>query len=122
MKSRIVILNALPLNAFPTSMTFYVKRIDIFDLIQSIAFHAAHGVDRIESYIRHKSTLEIIKKWLNVINVNIVEKNELYKYQDNDVIFVVTLKKLVRGKEIENITIDDLEIFDVTALKGCWIP
>ena len=108
---RYVFLNSFPLNAFnitkPTK--FYVKPININELREKIS-----KTENKVSYIRHQATAELLNKLLNT-NLNV--SSELYQYNKDDVIYVVILKKPIRGAEINNITENDIQIYQVEVIE-----
>jgi len=107
---RYVFLNSLPLNAFDKPfMQLLVTKVDPNYVKLLIQYD-----DNVECYIRHKATVDIINK---LLELDLKPSSELYKYRDGDVLIIVSLKKPVRGQEINNITIDDLDIRMVEVAK-----
>ena len=103
---RYVFLNGLPLNALPNrSLVLKVSPIK-----PEVLKQLADMMEPKISYIRHPSTVNLLNR---LFNLNLQPSSELYKYQDGDVLFVVTLKKPVRGQEVENLTENDIEIYQV---------
>jgi hypothetical protein len=100
-KHRIVLLNALPLNAFPIELhrqfeiTGEVVALD--ELIVVLKF-AQHYNIRIENYIRHEPTTRLLTQ---LTGVELKPENKLYSYSENDEIYIITLRKPQRGVEVE---------------------
>ena len=110
MAKNVVFLNALPLNIFPQTR-FYLKveRVSVktaISYMQSL-FNQGYGI---ANYIRHPATVSLINR---IFNLPLAPNNALYRYEHGDVLFVVSLKKPVRGAEVESLTADDLDIFIV---------
>jgi len=99
---RIVFLNALPLNAIPlnTFMIYCTRNMDRIKFFVDTA-------SEIESYIRHESTLKIINE---LFKTNLKSSSGLYTYQRDDKLIIVTLKKPIRGVEMETVKPEDLDI------------
>ena len=104
---RVVFLNALPLNAIKDAYYFdiYCKRTSI-EAIADIVMHSA----KVENYIRHESTVKLLSK---LLNIDLKPSSGLYEYRDGDVLVIVTLKKPVRGQEVE-VKEEDLDYFMCT--------
>jgi len=113
MTKRIVFLNALPLNAFPIDegeeVLFSIAKESYVSLRGLIKDHARAGIP-VECYIRHPSTVHVINK---LFNLNLKPSSELYSYREGDKIIVVSLKKPIRGKEVE-VKPEDIEFYIVT--------
>ena len=108
---RYVFLNSIALNMFqkPFFKLLVTKvRHDVLKQLVSM-------MKDIECYIRHKATVELLSKELGL---NLQPSSDLYKYREGDVLLVVSLKKPIRGKELENISLDDLDIWMVEVMTG----
>jgi hypothetical protein len=105
---RAVLLNALPLNAIPPSVHYFdiaCKRATI-DAVADIIKQST----RVENYIRHESTVKLLS---SLLNIDLKPSSELYEYRNGDVLAIITLKKPIRGQEVE-VREDDLEYFVCT--------
>jgi hypothetical protein len=120
MTGRIVLLNALPLTAIPyDTSTILVKQLSMERFKEEIRDFIEKGYEVI-SYIRHKATVDLLEKMLNIkLNVS----SELYKFSENDLVYVVTLapEKIQRGQEMTSIELKDLVFYYVVIVKGAWI-
>jgi hypothetical protein len=106
MAGRLVLLNALPLNAFTgTRFTITVERVDIETLRTAV-----REAETVECYIRHNATVSMLS---TVLGKQLQPSSSLYRYNDGDILYVITLKTPQRGQELTNITQDDIEIFKV---------
>ena len=122
----VVLLNSLPLNALDwfsnTVYTIIVRKFSTRELREYIKFLKKEGLSvTIKCYIRHKATVELLKK---ILGVDIEVSSELYEYpgmHSDHIIFVITLKRPVRGQEVDNITESDIDIFKVIPLEGDWV-
>ena len=65
------------------------------------------------SFIRHQATIELLKS----LGIDLEVSSGLYQYQDGDVIYVVTLRRPVRGAEVEGLSLEDLLIHKVVVEK-----
>ncbi|RLB81443.1 MAG: hypothetical protein DRH17_09095 [Deltaproteobacteria bacterium] len=114
--SRLVFLNALPLNAFPIEegeeVLFKVVKEPLYSVKMLVKDWARAGIP-IECYIRHPTTVELLN---NLLNLNLKPSSELYSYREGDKIIVITLKKPVRGKEVE-VGSEDIEFYIITVEK-----
>jgi hypothetical protein len=116
-KHRIVLLNALPLNAFPIlqdrqfEITGEVVALD--ELIVVLKF-AQHYNIRIENYIRHEPTVKLLSQ---LTGVELKPESGLYSYSEGDEIYIITLRKPVRGQEVE-VKPEDLLIVRVQYSKA----
>jgi hypothetical protein len=102
---RVVLLNALPLNAIPEHANFFdiaCKRTTI-DAVVDIIKHS----EAVENYIRHESTVRLLSK---LLNIELKPSSELYRYRNGDTLIIVSLKKPIRGQEVE-VREEDLEYF-----------
>ena len=117
---RIVLLNALPLSAIPYErFAIQVNRLSPDAFEYSILQDIDKGY-QIISFIRHKATVDLLSEMLGI---KIETSNELYKYQESDLIYVITLKpeKVVRGQEIADLKPDDLMYYYVAIAEGVWL-
>ena len=108
---RIVFLNALPLNSLPRRHVHLdVIPVSLKELAGWIARRLGEGY-QLEHYIRHESTIQVLK----AIGIPLAEVPNagIYKYRDNDVLVVVSLRNPVRGQEVQ-VTSEDLEVWVVT--------
>jgi hypothetical protein len=100
-KHRIVLLNALPLNAFPVEADkqFEIagEVVALDELVVILKFAQHYGV-KIENYIRHEPTVKLLSQ---LTGVELKPENKLYLYDENDEIYIITLKKPQRGVEVE---------------------
>ena len=102
-QNRLILLNALPLNALPRKqLTLTIRPIAIQELIALMR----EGGFEIVNFIRHSSTLE-------ALGIQLTPNSGLYKYEPHDKIIVVTLKTPQRGQEAQNVKPEDLEIWQV---------
>ena len=116
MEGRLVLLNALPLSIFPESWREYaiqVKRVDIYTLKDRIL-----KARKIKSYIRHPGTVETLQR---VLGIPLVPSADVYKYEEGDEVYIITLKAPARGQEIQLISEHDLEVYHIVAVKGVWL-
>jgi hypothetical protein len=100
---RTVLLNALPLNAIPDVEFFIACKRTTIGAIVDVVKHSLE----VENYVRHESTVRLISK---LLNIDLKPSSELYKYQDGDVLVIVTLRKPVRGQEVE-VREEDLDFY-----------
>ena len=107
MMGRLVILNALPLNAFGVGeFMLRVRRVDFKELS---ALAGAHG--SVIHYVRHRATVSLLSKY---IPLNPSPNPGLYKYEVGDTLLVVVLKSPQRGQEVDTLTEGDVELFLVS--------
>ena len=112
---RVVLLNALPLNAIPKDyFAILCKRTSI----EAIADIVKHSM-KVENYIRHESTVRLLSK---LLNIELKPSAGLYTYRDFDVLAIITLKKPQRGQEVE-VKEEDLDYYmcivqDYFAISG----
>ena len=105
---RVVILNALPLNALPRALLrLEVMPIDADSLQWWIEFKRMRGYEVVH-YIRHPATIAALRQ----LGVQIDEQpsSGLYQYADGDVLVVVTLKSPQRGAEVQQVRPEDLDV------------
>jgi len=110
---RYIFLNALPLQALnitkPTKLLVTpVKPSSLKQLIPLMR-------GKIENYIRHPATVQLINK---LFGLDLQPSSQLYSYSSGDVIYVFTLKKPIRGKEIDHVSEDDVVIYRVEILSS----
>jgi len=98
---RLVLLNAFPLNAFTPFRFLYI----IFQSLTPEEFKAIASQRDIACYIRHQATVDVLAKYLNR---DLKPSADLYTYSPLDEICIVTLKHASRGKEVEELSINDL--------------
>jgi hypothetical protein len=104
--SRLVLLNAFPLNAFPFerfSATF--KRISLQQLVAD--------AERAEviNFIRHPATVAALSR---VLMRELSPSSGFYSYQLGDVVYVISLRQLpARGAEVTSVKQEDLDIIKV---------
>ena len=118
---RLVLLNAFPLNAFPyfhdveigEDITLAFRRLSLEDLKDMTKRHD------VVSYIRHQGTLEFLSRELGI---ELKPSSDIYKEDKRDIVVIITLKNPSRGKEVSNITDDDLLIYMLSFLyPGWWV-
>jgi len=113
---RVVLLNALPLNAFPYDhFAIQVHRAS-FTLVKNVVYAVARV--SVECFIRHEATVKLLEK---VLGLELKPSSGLYQHQPDDIIFVITLKKPVRGAEVTELKEDDVEVFEVIVARGIWL-
>jgi hypothetical protein len=113
-RGRVVILNALPLNALPRRhLRLDVLPVNISDLAAWIQRRVAEGYT-IEHYIRHGATIQALR----AVGIPLSEQpnSGLYSYSHGDILVVVTLRNPPRGQEVQQVNISDLETWIVTVL------
>jgi hypothetical protein len=116
-KGRIILLNALPLNAFPIELDRQfeiageVATLD--ELVIVLKFAELYNI-KIENYIRHEPTVRLLSQ---LTGVELKPENKLYSYSDSDEIYIITLKKPARGQEVE-VKPEDLLIVRVKYSKA----
>ncbi|GAB6944194.1 hypothetical protein [Vulcanisaeta sp. JCM 14467] len=102
---RLVILNALPLNAFGAGeFMLRVRRVGFGELP---ALAGAHG--SVIHYVRHRATVSLLSKYLP-LNPSLNPD----KYEVGDTLLVVVLKSPQRGQEVDTLTEGDVELFLVS--------
>jgi len=113
-RGRIVILNALPLNALPRShLRLDILPVNISDLAQWINRRLQEGYEVVH-YVRHTATIATLRS----VGIPLSEQPNagLYQYAHGDIIVVVTLRTLQRGQEQTQVNTSDLEAWIVTVL------
>jgi hypothetical protein len=111
-ESRIVLLNALPLNAFLySSFNISVRKLDnLKELKKRIERISEGGNKSVVSYIRHPATVQLLQK--NGIKAETISM--LYQYFPGDRIFVITLGLFQqRGQEKTELEESDVLIYEV---------
>ena len=116
-KHRIVLLNALPLNAFPIELDRQFEilgEVVALDELVVVLKFAQHYNVRIENYIRHEPTTRLLTQ---LTGVELKPESGLYTYSENDEIYIITLRKPQRGVEVE-VKPEDLLIVRVSYSKA----
>ena len=114
-RRRIIILNALPLNALPR----HHIRLDVLpvsklnELAAWVQRRVAEGYV-VEHYIRHGATIQALRSL--GIPLSETPNAGLYSYSLGDVIVVVTLRNPLRGQQVSQVSTQDLESWIVTVL------
>jgi hypothetical protein len=110
--ARIVLLNALPINAFPYSeMHLIVRKVGLERIKNEIEYYTVSGVmPVISNYIRHVATVQLLSQKLGIK----LEANPgLYSFMPGDVIFVITLNSPQRGQDVMQVSEQDITIYKV---------
>jgi hypothetical protein len=111
---RIVVLNALPLNALPRShLELDVLPVSVFDLATWVQRRLQGGYEIIH-FIRHPATIQALRA--AGIPLSPDPNAGLYQYDAGDIIVVVTLRVPTRGQETQQVSPQDLEAWIVTVL------
>ena len=104
--NRVVLLNALPLNAIDSDVfTINCVRFRNVLVLKELAKNMEGKT--ILSYIRHESTARLISR---LIGVELKPTAELYKHESGDAMIIATLKSPIRGAEVE-VKEGDLELY-----------
>jgi len=113
-RGRIVVLNALPLNALPRRhISLDVLPVSLQELATWIQRRLAEGYQPIH-FIRHPATIAALRQ--AGIPLSETPNAGLYQYAPGDVLVVVTLRSPQRGQEVQQIRPEDLETWIVTVL------
>jgi len=113
-RGRVVILNALPLNALPRShLELDVLPVSLQDLARWVQRRLQEGWQLVH-YIRHPATIAALRQ----LGIPLSEQPNagLYSYDAGDIIVVVSLRAPQRGQEQQQVNISDLEAWVVTVL------
>ena len=111
---RIVVLNALPLNALPRAhLELDILPVAINELAQWVQRRLQEGWQLVH-YIRHPATIAALR----AAGIPLSEQPNagLYQYDAGDVIVVATLRSPQRGQEQAQVSPQDLEAWIVTVL------
>lgn len=109
--TRVVFLNALPLNAIADEKFYiFVKKTNLQDIANSLTIQNAEKIH----YIRHSATLRLLRKYFPSLSDK--PSDDLYKYNKGDILVIVTLKTPVRGAEQKEVSESDVEIYEVSIL------
>ena len=111
-RRRVVVLNALPLNALPRRpLRLTVEPISsaVF-LAEWLDAMARQGYE-IVHFIRHAATIEVLRGLGAPLPPQ--PNAGLYRYEDGDIIAVVTLRSPQRGQEVQHLEPEDLEAWEV---------
>jgi len=105
-RGRVVLLNALPLNALPRrNLTLHVIPMNPQDLRQDLRFEGANIIH----FIRHAATLNLLRTLIPSLPS---EPNAgLYNWREGDIIIVITLNAPSRGTEVQQIRLEDLAVW-----------
>lgn len=106
---RYVFLNSLPLSAFSFRKPF---RLVITPVRPEVLKSLAPLINRhpVTSYIRHESTIQLLNK---LYGLQLTTGSGLYQYTEGDILYVVTLKRPIRGAEVKNLGPEDIQIYQV---------
>ncbi len=113
---RVVLLNALPLNAFPPEWRDYaiqIMKAELEDVYQDIV-----EAREIKCYIRHPATVQLLQE---IFEIELTPSAEAYKYNPDDIVYIVTLKTPQRGKEATEVSLEDVEFYEMYASEGVWL-
>lgn len=117
-RNRLVLLNALPLNAINLDhFCVFVRRLSRLEDIEYDIKKAKSTNSEIISYIRHEATTKLINK---LFNLDLQPSSGLYQWQEGDEVIVITLKRPQRGQEAQQIDVNDLEFFYVYISRMCY--
>jgi len=106
---RIVVTNALSLSMFTKQyMALYIVRTSLKSLPNFVKTVTRHTSVEFTHYIRHKATLEVVRKYLPQLSPE--PNTDTYTYKPGDIIIVVALKTPQRGQEVQQINEDDLDV------------
>jgi len=108
---RFVFLNALPLTALNIDTVAILK---IFKVNHESLKKVVPLMSSKACFIRHPATVKLLNK---LYGLDLKPSNELYSFKDGDIIHVVVLKKPVRGEEVEKLTENDIDIYQVKVIK-----
>ncbi len=113
--TRFVLLNSLPLNAFPfSSFDLGIMKEDLAEIKRIRDMYEADNEEyRFANYIRHPATLKLLSEKLGV---NFEPNSGLYSYQPDDIIFVITLNTPQRGKEETEISENDISVYKIIVI------
>ncbi|PMP89125.1 MAG: hypothetical protein C0173_06080 [Desulfurella sp.] len=109
---KLVLLNALPINAFPDrwqDFAIQVRRAIVEDLKLAITENT-----KVECYIRHTGTVQLLQQ---ILNIKLEPSAQLYRYNEGDDVYVITLKNPVRGADVQP-SAEEIEIYKIVAAKG----
>jgi len=113
-RRRVVILNALPLNAMPRRhVQLDVIPVSMNDLVQWVQRRLQEGYEVIH-YVHHMGTIAALKA--AGIPLSEQPNSGLYAYRPNDIIVVASLRNPPRGQEVQQVSPQDLETWIVTVL------
>ena len=113
-RGRVVILNALPLNALPRRhIQLDVIPVSVNDLVAWIQRRLQEGYE-LAHFIRHPATIQALR--VAGIPLSEAPNSGLYTYQPGDIIVVVTLRAPQRGQEQTQVSPQDLETWVVAVL------
>ncbi len=110
-KGQIVFLSALPLNSLPRSvLNITITPVSLRDLADWVKRKAAQGY-AIVHYIRHGATIATLRS----LGIPLDEQpnSGLYRYQQGDIVVVVSLRTPPRGQDVAEVSINDLEAWVV---------
>ena len=113
-RGRVVVLNALPLNALPRRhLALDVLPVSLQELAMWIQRRLAEGYELMH-YIRHGATISVLRS----LGVPLSEQPNagLYQYVFGDVLVIVTLRSPQRGQEQQQVSPQDLEAWIVRVL------
>jgi len=101
-KTRVVLLNALPIQAFNYQLfKIGCKRTSV-DAVRDILVNATI----LESYVRHEATVKVLSE---LAGRELPVSAGLYRHREGDVLVIVTLKTPQRGVEVTQLSIDNLD-------------
>jgi hypothetical protein len=103
---RVAMLNALPLNAIQREV-INIKCVRFTDILTLRDLAITLREKPLINYIRHESTVKLLS---SILGVELKPSSDLYKYEWGDALVVVTLKRPIRGQEVE-VKPEDLEYF-----------
>jgi len=113
-RGRVVLLNALPLNALPRAhLELDVLPASLQELAQWVQRRLQEGYALIH-YIRHPATIAA----LGAAGIPIGDQpnSGLYQYQPGDLLAIVSLRSPQRGQEQTQVSLQDLQAWIVTVL------
>jgi len=113
-RGRVVLLNALPLNALPRAhLELDVLPVSLQELAQWVQRRLQEGYTLIH-YIRYPATIAALR----TLGVSLSEQpnSGLYSYEPGDIMVVVTLRSPPRGQEQPQVQPEELDAWIVTVL------
>ncbi len=102
----VVLVNAFSISMLrnPRRATIEFRRLSVQEL-RELAQNA-----RIENYIRHPATVELLQR---LLGLQLPPANNIYVYRSNDIIVMISLATPQRGQEVVAVTEEDVVIYRI---------
>ena len=119
---RVVVLDYVPVHAVDAAeFAMQFHRLEAGSFRRDFYLSVGITGGKMVCDVRDEGVLAVLKRYLVTLADLMSPVDDYYRWDRDDIIYVVVRKAGCRNKEVSELTVNDLEFYRLVIGEGCWL-